>query len=282
MKKIIPIIAIAFLCSMGSLKAQITLQFTFDSVENSKDAYEVPYITDIGNNEFKFVFMNSIQNSFSLYNMDMSPYMTNIQIPSTGDSLTQGFSVIYITKTLFDCDSTNIEYVFSDPISGRKPFYVYRTDGTLLLKVDSSDGPYEYGGYTGGSFNITPIVNTPSGAKLFLQRLEPTGVLNLLVYSLCGTVPVSVYNFPGNGNYVKIYPNPASMVLNFEINAPNNREEFDLVIFDATGKEYNRVNLASIQNKYALDVSKLSSGTYIYSLTTKDKAYQTGKFVITK
>ncbi len=282
MKKLITIIAFAFLCSIGSMKAQITLQFTFDSVDNVKDAYEIPYITDIGNNEFKFVFMNGPQNSFSLYNMDMSPYMTNIHIPSTGDSLVQGFSVIYINKTLFDCDSTNIEYVFSNPLNGLKPFYIYRTDGTLLLKVDSASGPYGFGGYTGGAYNITPIVNTSSGAKLFLQRYEPTHIVNMLVYSLCGTLPATVYNFPGNGNYVKIYPNPATMVLNFEINAPNNQEEFDLVIFDITGKESNRVNIATTQNKYALDVSNLSSGTYIYSLTTKDKAYQTGKFVITK
>ena len=279
MKKLFPIIAIVFLCSISSIEAQITLQFTFDSID-IKYAYP-PYVTDIGNNEFKFVFTNPKQNSFSLYNMDMTPYMTNIQIPPTGDSLTQGFSIIYITKSLFDCDSTNIEYVFSNPTNWLKPFYVYRTDGTLLLKVDSADGPYSYGGYAGGAYTVSPIINTSSGTKLFLQKYEHAR-LDYLVYSLCGTLPESVYNFPGSVNYVKIYPNPASMVLNFEIDAPNNQEEFDLVIFDATGKEYNRVNVAATQNKYMLDVSKLSSGTYIYSLTTKDKAYQTGKFVITK
>jgi hypothetical protein len=150
------------------------------------------------------------------------------------------------------------------------------------LKVDSANGPYGYGGYAGGAYTISPIVNTSAGTKLFLQKFDAHNVLNMLVYSLCGTLPATVYNFPGNGNYVKIYPNPASMVLNFEINAPNNQEEFELVIFDATGKEFNRLNIATTQNKYALDVSNLSSGTYIYSLTTKDKAYQTGKFVITK
>lgn len=279
MKKLFPIIAIVFLCSISSIKAQITLQFTIDSID-IKYPYP-PYVTDIGNNEYKFVFTNPKQNSFSLYNMDLSPYMTNIQIPATGDSLKNGFSIIYITKSLFDCDSTNIEYVFSNPTNWLKPFYVYRTDGTLLLKVDSADGPYAYGGYAGGAYTVSPIINTSSGAKLFLQKYEHAR-LDYLVYSLCGTLPESIYNFPGNENYVKIYPNPASMVLNFEINAPNNLEEFELVIFDATGKEYNRVNIATTQNKYALDVSKLSSGTYIYSLTTKDKAYQTGKFVITK
>ena len=280
MKKIITIISLAFLCLTGSIKAQITLQFTFDSV-NIKNPF-FPYCTDIGNNEYKYLTVNLVQNSFSLYNMDMSPYMTNIQIPSTGDSLKNGFSVIYITKSLFDCDSTNIEYVFENPTDASKPFRIYRTDGTLLLQVDSANGPYGYGGYLGGSMVQSPIINTSSGAKLFLQRQCPNHIANGLVYSLCGNLPESVYNFPGNGNYVKIYPNPASMLLNFEVNAPNNQEEFDLVIFDATGKEYNRVNIDATQNKYALDVSKLSSGTYIYSLTTKDKAYQTGKFVITK
>ena len=277
MKKLLTLLVFSF--SIITLKAQITLQFTFDSV-NIKYPYE-PYVTDIGSNEFKFVFTNPKQNSFSLYNMDMSPYMTNIHIPATGDSLKNGYSITYITKSLFDCDSTNIEYVYEAP-TGFGTFRIYRTDGTLLIQIDSADGPYCYGGYTGGAYNVSPIINTSSGAKLFIQKLRPNNVVNLLVYSLCGSLPESVYNFSGNGNYVKIYPNPASMQLYFEINAPNNQEDFDLEVFDATGKEYSRVNIVPTQNRYTIDVSKLSSGVYIYSLATKNRAYQRGKFVITK
>ena len=54
--------------SVGKINAQITLEHTFDSTG-------VPYFycTNIDSNESKYVFMNSKTNSFSLYNMDMSP-----------------------------------------------------------------------------------------------------------------------------------------------------------------------------------------------------------------
>ncbi len=252
MKTLTATLLIAFIFASSLLKAQITLQYTFDSTSTTN-----PYCTNIGNNDFKYVLVNPAQNSFSVYNMDMSPYMTNIQIPPTGDSIKNGFEVIYVTNYLFDCDSTTLEYAYENPNNIYKPFRIYRTDGTLLLQVDSANGPYCLGCW-GGSVDEVPIINTSAGAKLFLQKYGAHNVPEMLVYTMCGNLPTSVYNFPGNGNYVKIYPNPSSMLLNFEITPPNNQEEFQLVVFDNTGKEYNRVDLAASQNKFSLDVSTYS------------------------
>jgi hypothetical protein len=264
-----------FILSGNHLNAQITLQHTVDS------AYigEWFYYTDIGNNDYKYVFLHPNSNSFSLHNMDMTPYLTNVQIPSTGDSIITGSTIIYITKTLFDCDSTNIEYVFTNPTNGfTSPFRVYRTDGTLLLQVDDANGPYCFGCY-GGAYNIKPIINTSDGTKLLVQKY-PNQVGQILVYSLCGTLPTTVYDFSENQTFVKIFPNPTSGELNFEIIPPNNQEEFELVILDNNAKETSRQKVALSNNRYSMDVSTISSGTYFYSLASKSQVYQSGKFII--
>jgi Secretion system C-terminal sorting domain len=277
MKKLTTIFLTVFLCQISATKAQITLQHTIDSAYTANWFYW----TDIGNNDYKYVSLNAYANSFSVLNMDMTPYMTNIQIPPTGDSIMKGFTVIYVTKTLFDCDSTNIEYVYENPYDGFKhPFRVYRTDGTLLLQVDSANGPYCFGCY-GGAVGIRTISNTSDGTKLFIQRY-PNQIGQLLIYNLCGTLPVTVYDFSENPSFVKIFPNPTSGELNFEINPPNNQEEFELVIMDSNAKEASRKNVALIHNKYSMDVSNMSSGTYFYSLASKNKIYQSGKLVLTK
>jgi len=159
--------------------AQITLQFEFDST-----TINTFYCTDIGNNEFKYVFEDTKTNSFSLYNMDMSSFITDIHIPSS-DSIIKGWSVLYITRTLFDCDSSNIEYVYENAIDAHR-FSIFRTDGIMLFQLDSANGPYSYGGVQGGAYDFRPIQNTSDGTKLFLQKLLGQDHFKLLIYSLCG------------------------------------------------------------------------------------------------
>lgn len=213
----------------------------------------------------------------------MSPYITNIVVPVTSDSIIQGFSVIYITKALFDCDSTNIEYAFQWQYDTHHPFSVFRTDGTLLFQVDSANGPYCFGCYD-GSFIWTPIKNTSDGTKLFLQQRpdSTSNVYRILVYSLCGTLPATIYDFSEHKQFVKIFPNPASDELNFEITAPNNQESFQIVIFDSGVKEQRRENISYQQRGFTMSVKDLSSGTYLYSLVGNSRVYQSGKFVLKK
>ncbi len=153
------------------MKAQITLDYSNDTLAFGGSGF---LCIDIGENESKYISINRNTNSFSLYNMDMSPFMTDIMIPVT-DSIKDGFVVMYVTRTLFDCDSSNIEYVYSDPVTLYQPFRILRTDGTLLLYVDSARGPYGFGGGTGGSITVRPIKKTSDGTKLFLDKIIPGG-----------------------------------------------------------------------------------------------------------
>ena len=277
MKKFI-LIAVVLLSAINS-KGQITLEYANDTL-----AFGDFYCTDIGGGDFKYVSVNQKTNGFSLYNMDMSPYLMNVIVPTTTDSIKNGFVVIYITKTLFDCDSTNIEYVFERPvgITPMPSFKVFRTDGTLLLKVDSARGPYGYGGSFAGSMELKPIINTPEGTKLFLDILNPTG-LGIKIYSLCDKLPTSYLHLPSySPSYLKLYPNPTGGELVFDIDYPSNLEDYSLQIVDANGAIVKRESIPRQQSQYILNVSNLSSGTYFYSFASKNKSYQTGKFVLSR
>ncbi|HXH20291.1 MAG TPA: T9SS type A sorting domain-containing protein [Chitinophagales bacterium] len=275
MKKLF-FIASALMFNTTVMKAQqITLDYSNDTLTYGETSF---FRTDISKNESKYVIVNKKTNSFSLYNMDMTPFMS-VVIPYT-DSIKHGFVVAYISRTLFDCDSTNIEYVYESPYQGQKPFRILRTDGTVLLEVDSARGPYCYGCW-GGSQISTPIQKTSEGTKLFLDILNDSG-LGMHIYSLCGELPTDYINLPEPNSYVKLFPNPSDMSINFEVVPPNNMEEFELVIYQSNGSEMKRNTVKSINDRYGLDVSNFSSGTYFYSLVSKNKAYQTGKFIISK
>ena len=280
LKLLMIILIITISLKSNSAFAQITLDYSNDSITFGGEFY----CTDIGNNDFKYVLLHLKSNSFSLYNMDMSPFMTNIPIPVTTDSLAQGFTVIYVTKTLFDCDSTNIEYVYERAVGGglSDPFRIFRTDGTLLFQEDSANGPFGFGGTYGGSVDIRPIKNTSDGTKLFLQKKNSQYGSGILIYSLCGELPVMVYDFSDNQRYVRISPNPTNSKLNFEIVPPNNLDEFHIDIFDNNARQIMHEKVSWGQKTFTLDVGALSSGTYIFSLVSSKKVYQTDKFIISR
>lgn len=256
-------------------KGQITLDTTVIPLGGwGWDAYPV----QISPTETKYLFADTVTNTFSLYNMDFTPFMTNIAVPEPFAAWT--FQVLYVTRSLFDCDTSNIEYVYATPAGGTKPYYIMRTDGTQLFKLDSAIGYYCLGGCLGLSDIIRPIRNTSAGAKLFLHK--GIGNQDVHIYSLCGTLPVEVFDFMNiNQSFVKIFPNPTSNTISFQINLPDNINEYELVIHDNSSKEIKREQVNS-RMEMTIDVSNFSSGTYFYSLCTKNKAYQSGKFVLSK
>jgi hypothetical protein len=274
MKKLIVICSLLFLAI--DTKAQITL----DTIITPWNGFGFDfYSVQMSSTETKYVTQDTITNSFSLYNMDFTPFILNIVLP---EPIYQPpnilFNIIYVSRTLFDCDSTNIEYAYSS--NGNKPFYIMRTDGTQLFMLDSTIAPYCFGCLS-ASQDIRPIKNTSAGAKLFLHH--PLLGQTIRIYSLCGTLPDNVYDFSNaNQSFIKIFPNPTSNSLTFQIDLPDNLNEYELVIVDNNAKALRREKLHLLNNKYSIDVSNFSSGTYFYSLCTKDKTYQSGKFLLNK
>jgi len=277
MKKLI-IIAGALILYANNMNAQITLDNDLTPWGGMGDAF---YLAQISKTETKYVFLDTMNNTFSLYNMDFTPFIENISVPEPFISGTTAFfQPVYITRTLFDCDSSNIEYAYQSSTNATKPFRIVRTDGTILFQRDSANGVFCIGSCLGLTDIIRPIQNTSAGAKLFLQHYDSIRQ-HILVYSLCDSLPVNAFYFSSfNQSFVELLPNPASNTIYFKFNLPDNFNSYELVIFDNTGKEFKRDRLNT--QKYSLDVSNLSSGNYGYTLCTKAKIYQSGKFIIAK
>lgn len=265
------------------LSTSTTAQITLDTVVTSQSGIGSSFYTvQISSNETKYLYEDSLTNTFSLYNMDFTPFLTSIPVPEPFDNWT--FQVQYVSRSLFDCDSTNIEFVYEAPTTGYKTFYIMRTDGTELFKLDSANGPFCAGGCLSLSDVIRPIRNTSSGTKLFLQRpWSMNQAFTTNIYSLCGSLPLEVFDLTiREQTFVTVYPNPASMSLTFILNLPDNINEYELVIVDSNSKEIKREQVRIQNFEFKLDANNLSQGTYYYSLCTKNKSYQSGRFIITK
>lgn len=267
------------LCFTSITKAQITLDYVNDTI-----AFGEFYCINISESESKYFLANWNANTFSIYNMDMTPFIADVALPS-GDSLKDGFRVMYVTKTLFDCDSTNIEYVYSRPFGNLASFRIFRTDGTLIFHEDSARGPYSFGGGTGGSIDIRPIRNTSDGTKLFLDILKPSGK-GIKIYALCGNLPLK-YNdqYHINVNYegrdFQLFPNPTSHLLTFEWTPLSNIVDLELLIYNVEGREVLRKAIKN-SNKFILDLGHLAPGTYLYKLVPNTQANYSGRFVIVR
>jgi hypothetical protein len=272
------IIAMLLLFS-NAVFSQIILDGEVEPIAIGYDFYTV----QISNNETKYLITDTATNTFDLLNMDFSPFLTDIEVPEPfAITSSAAMQALYVSRTLFDCDSTNIEYAYYSTTNNTKPFRIVRTDGTVLLQVDSAFGPYCWGGCLGMSDFIVPIRSTSDGVKLFLHRLE-SGQQKISIYSLCGELPNEVFDFSNVGQtIIKVYPNPTQGLLTIETNPQDNLNEYSLYVFDMNGKEVFIERLSDHGNKYTLDLKTFDSGTYQYTLRKKNSMGKSGKFIITK
>jgi hypothetical protein len=81
---------------------------------------------------------------------------------------------------------------------------------------------------------------------------------------------------------VKIFPNPTSRTMNFEINPPNIFDKFKLTIYDFSFTVVEERNITGRNCQIDLNARSLASGTYLFDLRTNVKVFQTGKFVIAR
>ena len=261
---------------VGQVSAQITLEHTFDSLHYGRDFY----ITDIGNNNSKFVFIDTSSNSFDLLNLDGTSYLTDIPTP---DAIMPDYSVAYVTNALFDCDTSTVEFAFMSYLNGYLPFRVLRTDGTILLQVDSARGPVCYG-CVAGTKEITPIVNTQEGAKLILFKGLSPGIFRNFIYDLCGTLPAAsqVVDISGSEMMVRVYPNPSSTMVIFEISSLTNLTDSRLTVIDATGQLVLSQTIQGQSDLISLQADDLASGQYQYVVSGDRGTLHSGKFIVTK
>ncbi|MCW5907635.1 MAG: T9SS type A sorting domain-containing protein [Chitinophagales bacterium] len=277
MKRIIFFLGI--LLSVASSKAQITYEHTYPGPNSPSQAR--PVIINMGGNDgYKYLYVDYQTNQLNLFNLDHSQYAT-VTVPTLLQNQSE-YRIGYVTWSLFDCDTTKFEYAVL-PANWRNSFCIYRQDGALLFKQDSTIAPWCVGCYD-LSYNVQPIYNTPQGTKLLLSKPDSLGSSKTTdVYALCGSLPVNVQEIEmSSDSYLRVFPNPANLSINFELTPPNNYEKIKLVIFDITGKELKRETVGRGYQKYTLDVSALPNGMYPFSFYLDNQKLDSGKFIISK
>src|SRR5947207_8455481 len=103
MKKIL--ICLIMLLTQKTI-AQITYEHSYPGANST--AWARLTIINLGNNEYKYFYVDYGTNELKLFNLDHSPYATS-NLPITLIDEVH-YTVGYVTKSLFDCDSTMFEY----------------------------------------------------------------------------------------------------------------------------------------------------------------------------
>ncbi|HKK40502.1 MAG TPA: T9SS type A sorting domain-containing protein [Cryomorphaceae bacterium] len=249
----------------------------------------------VDDNLLKIFVSNYGEGSFTLYNLDNTVYR-EIDIPQVGISGTH--FVYFISRSLFDCDTTTVEYVVYNaemsPMGGvdNRWVRIYREDGTELLHVEDA---IMHGTPTSYSVvNTGWIQNGEMGAVLkigLVENLNPSPSTHRY-YQLCGSVPVmnrsalmgdltGILEEGSNGeNGFVIYPNPTnSGVIQFQPDDYLADYEGMVRLFNMSGQLMKEVQLNSYEALQSIDISDLSNGTYLLNVQLEDGTIVNEKLV---
>jgi Secretion system C-terminal sorting domain len=225
----------------------------------------------------KYIYNGALQDTVTIYNTDLSVHR-HLLIAPPPLGYTWGNYLWYVTETLFDTDSTTIEFAMSatGPNPGSFHFAVLREDGTALFT--KTPGTFMGGAGDGTGLNANPfIVQTNTGAKLLLQAalLQPTEI-----YALPGTLPCPQYCdgslitgsgeqlAPPPGTQLSLFPNPANEGTAVIYELPQGTNTADLVFYNTTGQVILQLPVDSSTDRVQVNTSMLAAGTYLYQLRT--------------
>jgi hypothetical protein len=276
MKKLLLLLAI---CAIGSIaKSQITLEHTYPNLANlpSTTINRYTAIIDLGDSVYNYLHVDRKNLRFTLYNMNHS-----LNISDTFPVKTGQITLGYFSRSLFDCDTSNVEFMLYNIINGNPQTWysyvsIYRTDGTRLFFFDSALVA------AGGNIDRdrTPIYRTPYGTKLLIEAMNG----DLKIYSLCGKLPTSyaIAKEPTGNNLSAPYPNPSMSYTRIDYTLPENVKFGEIVFYDIRGAEVKRFKVDHNFSNLELNTNDLKAGNYYYTLQISGKATDGKKLVVIK
>lgn len=249
----------ALVCTSHA-KSQITLEQAYPATAAGNRAFS---LINLGKAGFKYFDVNYQTRELKLYNLNHSVFLSHtISSPATS------IGIAYVASDLFDCDSSNIELAINNVVivgnTNYRYFEIVRTNGTVLFHRDSSL-------VVNSAVNVSSnfVVNTPAGVKMLLSTTTATPSYE--VYSLCGTIPLSVKKIDTfDDNALQLSPNPSSHQTRVEYTLPQGTTEGEVIITDVTGKTIQVFKVDVNFNHILLSNADLPSGTYYYQLHTKE------------
>jgi hypothetical protein len=264
------IILLTILVLRFSAQGQINLEATYP---NAAGLANTEFgIVNLGNNDYKYLFLQATSHIFRLYDLNHSLFLT-VNIPAVTSNV---FPIQHLSRSLFDCDSTNIEYIMN---CDQPPHvYVYRTDGTLLFEADSVHGYFVLS--NSGGFDKQYITSTPSGTKMELDHMDGS----VRVYSLCGILPASISDndFTTLENKLLAAPNPSIAFTKLFYQLPHDVNEGEILIYNTQGDLIKKYKVDHTFEYLNLSTIDLGAGTYYYSLQSNSGIIATKKLLVIK
>lgn len=275
MKKIL---FLALLALGMTAKAQITLEHTYDSVP-------IFSLVQFSATDYKWAVIDTM--NIKLYNVNHSFYKTI----SIVNSPVYPQDVLFISTSLFDTDSTTIEYMV-DYSSSYYPtgsgVNIYREDGTVIFSEPNLSASFPWEEMTNPIRPLWyPIVRTSTGTKMILDSgYYATGTNTFKVYSLPGVFYPSVgFNHIQIDNQLGLsnpYPNPAKYITNIDYKLPNGINNGEIVFYNLQGIEVKRFKVDKTFNTLLISTSDIAAGTYYYQLQTTGQNSDGKKLIVIK
>jgi hypothetical protein len=181
------------------------------------------------------------------------------------------FDVVQIQNNLYftgGCGLHNINNIggvffksnlFLDSLIFRS-YYAVPSENGLYSLISLSDGGFLMTGF------VAPSISMGTTQDGWIVRVDSTGCESL-------SCVLSVDDAEGkNINEVLVYPNPAQN--NFTVKT-NTTDDFDLTIYDGTGKLLENINLKSyeLQNGYTHSINTFIPGIYFIQLSNEQQQF---------
>ncbi|MFH1320298.1 MAG: T9SS type A sorting domain-containing protein [Bacteroidota bacterium] len=168
----------------------------------------------------------------------------------------------------FECSSSNL----SATVSGTNETSIGASDGTATVTASGGTTPYTYLWSTGGT--TTTIDNLASGTYSVTVS-DNSGCI------AGGSVTISVgtgLNKVSYHNLIKVYPNPAINIINFEI---SDYRSSHIIIFNILGNQLKSITVDNTITQ--VNTAELSEGLYIYQIfDNKAMPLKNGKFNVSR
>lgn len=270
--KTLSILTLLF-CSL-SLSAQLELVGTFDRV------VRMIHLAD----DEPAIWISSLSDeSMELYNLDLT-LIASIDIPIEYDGFAQ-YHVFHVSRTLFDCDPSNIEYMVSyqSPDMSLAYVKVIREDGAILF--DLPEHTFHDNTTVMGPPGWGPSMAQDENGVVFVftnVNNVPTEDSPVTLYRSCGSIPCPCYGVSSEGqgtgltefdehrSSYNLYPNPGNNQFKLEYDLPEGYQRGELQLVDLSGRVVLQKPVGPSMSYIIVNTEGIAGGRYQVVLTTEE------------
>ncbi|HLF53083.1 ice-binding family protein [Flavobacterium sp.] len=193
------------------------------------------------------------------------------------------------TDSLYLDGRNNANAVFIIKINGALTTSTYAKvlliNGTqaknVFWKVEGAVNINDYSEFKGTIVANNGAIDLKTGVTLAGRALSTAGALNTFAMTATAIMPTAGCAALGTASYnenkISIYPNPFTTSINIMINDASQINNAELSIYDVFGREIMKTTIT--KEITTLETSTLSSGIYLYKVTSENKTIQSGKLI---